>query len=187
MVWLVGLLCASVHSCRPGQVKIAGEDDLCIDCPKGTYRRAGQKSCQLCPSGVYGLGGSRSSSCTAPCPAGRYGLKGSTSWKCTASCSSGRYSTAGAALCKVCPGGRFGSGAGSAKSTLCDGPCAAGTYSNPGFSLPLSADANANVRAWYDYDSLFAICCIKLLFSLFSLSCPPGKFSGQAQAICVAW
>jgi hypothetical protein len=60
-------------ACAAGQLSAAGAA-TCSACPGGQYIAApASTACFLCPTGLYGTGGSPSAACSGPCDAGSYG------------------------------------------------------------------------------------------------------------------
>ena len=92
---------AGATACQP----LTGE----TFCPPGRFG-ADFAHCRDCPAGRFGLGGSRTPTCSGLCEVGRYGLGGSQTSLCTGRCLAGRFCGEGAKSATdsgLCPKGRY--------------------------------------------------------------------------------
>ena len=142
--------------CAAGMFSVGGKNVHCTKCKAGRYSQIGFASCNNCPHGRFGVGGSTGEACDGTCAPGRWGRAGSRSSMCTAPCAAGRYgASAGMShiYCSgVCPSGKF-SHAGSASCTTCPDGKSSGpkssTCKHPPHSTraPISSAAAKTVAA----------------------------------------
>ena len=159
-------------NCMPGQYRlsVAGQSDICIQCPIGftsppgstsaascTSCSAGQYwngyTCSSCLSGTYQAIASFIGSSCIDCPAGRFGNGPSTTMFCSGavSCPAGYYALAGATnsittdpeTCEICPAGYLSA----AGALFCAACTNAGSFS----SLPGSTSCSVCPAGQYTF------------------------------------